>query len=34
MLLDPKDNKPTRVGVRSDKGGNRERYAKRSGSAF
>jgi large subunit ribosomal protein L24 len=31
MLLDPKDNKPTRVGVRSDKGGKRERFAKRSG---
>jgi large subunit ribosomal protein L24 len=31
MLLDPKDNKPTRVGVRLDKGGKRERYAKRSG---
>ena len=34
MLLDPKDNKPTRVGVRRDKGGQRERYAKRSGQAF
>ena len=34
MLLDPKDNKPTRAGVRRDKGGKRERYAKRSGSAF
>jgi large subunit ribosomal protein L24 len=34
MLLDPKDNKPTRVGVRRDKGGKRERFAKRSGSAF
>ncbi len=31
MLLDPKSNKRTRVGVRRDKGGNRERYAKRSG---
>ncbi len=31
MLLDPKDNKPTRVGLRRDKGGKRERYAKRSG---
>ena len=31
MLLDPKDSKPTRVGVRRDKGGKRERYAKRSG---
>jgi large subunit ribosomal protein L24 len=31
MLLDPKDNKPTRVGVRRDEGGKRERYSKRSG---
>ena len=31
MLLDPKDNKPTRLGVRIDKGGKRVRYAKRSG---
>jgi len=31
MLLDPKDDKPTRVGLRRDKGGKRERYAKRSG---
>jgi large subunit ribosomal protein L24 len=34
MLLDPKDNKPTRVGVRRDKGGKRERFARRSGAAF
>jgi len=34
MLLDPKDGKPTRVGVRRDKGGKRERYAKRSGVSF
>ena len=34
MLLDPKDNKPTRVGVRRDKGGKRERFAKRSGAAL
>jgi large subunit ribosomal protein L24 len=34
MLLDPKDNKPTRVGVREDKGGKRERYAKRSGASI
>jgi large subunit ribosomal protein L24 len=33
MLLDPKDNKPTRVGVRRD-GGERERYSKRSGEAI
>ena len=31
MLLDPKDNKPTRIGMRADKGGKRERFAKRSG---
>jgi large subunit ribosomal protein L24 len=31
-LLDPKDNKPTRVGVRVDKGGKRVRYAKRTGN--
>ncbi len=34
MVLDPKDNKPTRVGVRRDKGGKRERYAKRSGASI
>jgi large subunit ribosomal protein L24 len=34
MLLDPKDNKPTRVGVRRGKSGQRERFAKRSGAAF
>ena len=33
MLVDPKDNKPTRVGIREGKGG-RERYAKRSGEAI
>jgi large subunit ribosomal protein L24 len=32
MLLDPKDNKPTRVGVRVDQGGKRVRYAKRTGN--
>jgi large subunit ribosomal protein L24 len=32
MLLDPKDNKPSRVGVRLDKGGKRVRYAKRTGT--
>jgi large subunit ribosomal protein L24 len=31
MLLDPKDNKPTRVGVRRDEGGRRERFSRRSG---
>jgi len=34
MLLDPKDNKRTRVGLRRDKGGKRERFAKRSGVAI
>ena len=29
MLLDPKDNKPTRVGIRRD-GAKRERYSKRT----
>jgi large subunit ribosomal protein L24 len=32
MLLDPKDNKPTRIGMREGKGGKRERFAKRSGA--
>ena len=34
MLLDPKDNKPTRVGVRVDDGGKRVRYGKRTGTAI
>ena len=34
MLLDPKGNKGTRVGVRRDDGGTRVRYAKRSGTAI
>jgi large subunit ribosomal protein L24 len=33
MLLDPTDNKPTRVGVRIAADGKRERYAKRTGNA-
>jgi large subunit ribosomal protein L24 len=33
MLLDPQDNKPTRVGVRREDG-KRERYAKRTGNAI
>jgi large subunit ribosomal protein L24 len=33
MLLDPQDNKPTRVGVRRE-GGTRERFAKRTGNAL
>jgi len=34
MLLDPKGNKPTRVGIRRDEGGKRVRYAKRSGESI
>ena len=34
MLLDPQDNKPTRVGVRRNEDGKRQRYAKRSGNAI
>ena len=33
MLLDPQDNKPTRVGVRVNDG-RRERFAKRTGNAL
>jgi large subunit ribosomal protein L24 len=33
MLLDPGDNKPTRVGRRGE-GGKRERYSKRTGAAI
>jgi large subunit ribosomal protein L24 len=34
MLLDPTDNKPTRVGVRVGDDGSRKRYAKRSGKVI
>ncbi len=34
MLLDPTDNKPTRVGMRAIDGRRRERYAKRTGKAI
>ena len=34
MLVDPTDNKPTRVGVRLTDDGKRQRYAKRSGNAL
>jgi len=34
MLLDPKDNKPTRVGVKRNENGKRQRYAKRTGNAI
>jgi large subunit ribosomal protein L24 len=33
MLLDPQDNKPTRVGMRRE-GGKHERYSKRTGAAI
>jgi len=34
MLLEPTDNKPTRVGVRVGDDGKRVRYAKRTGNAI
>ena len=34
MLLDPSDNKPTRVGVRVSDGGKRQRFAKRTGNVI
>ena len=34
MILDPTDNKPTRVGVRRTEDGRRQRYAKRTGEAL
>jgi large subunit ribosomal protein L24 len=34
MLLDPSDNKPTRVGVRVTDKGERQRYAKRTGNVI
>ncbi|MQA76376.1 MAG: 50S ribosomal protein L24 [Solirubrobacterales bacterium] len=34
MLLDPSDNKPTRVGARVGDDGRRHRFAKRSGKAI
>jgi len=33
-LIDPKDNKPTRIGIRLTDDGKRQRYAKRSGEAI
>ena len=33
-LIDPKDNKPARVGVRRNDAGERERYSKRTGTAI
>jgi large subunit ribosomal protein L24 len=34
MLVDPSDNKPTRIGVRVTDDGKRQRYAKRTGNAL
>ena len=34
MLLDPGDNKPTRVGIRRGDDGKRDRYAKRTGTVI
>ena len=34
MLVDPKENKPTRVGVERDDDGTRRRVARRSGTRF
>jgi large subunit ribosomal protein L24 len=34
MLLDPKDNKPTRIGIRTTDDGKRQRFSKRSGEAI
>jgi large subunit ribosomal protein L24 len=34
MLLEPTDNKPTRVGMRAGDDGERVRYAKRTGKAI
>jgi large subunit ribosomal protein L24 len=34
MLLDPTDNQPTRVGVRVDENGARQRFSKRTGKAI
>ncbi len=34
MLVDPTDNKPTRVGVRASDDGKRQRYSKRTGEVI
>jgi large subunit ribosomal protein L24 len=34
MLLDPSDNKPTRIGVRVNDDGTRQRFAKRTGKVI
>jgi len=34
MMLDPKENKPTRIGYRMNENGKKERYAKLSGTVL
>jgi large subunit ribosomal protein L24 len=34
MLIDPSSNKPTRIGVRINADGSKERYAKKSGASL
>jgi large subunit ribosomal protein L24 len=34
MLVDPKENKPTRIGIERDEDGTRRRVARRSGARF
>ncbi len=34
MLVDPKENKPTRVGIERGEGGERRRIARRSGASL
>jgi len=33
-LIDPKDNRPTRVGIRKTEDGQRQRFSKRSGEVI
>ena len=34
MVLDPKDNKPSRIGIRTTDDGKRQRFLKRTGNAL
>jgi large subunit ribosomal protein L24 len=34
MLIDPKDNKPSRIGMKRSPDGSRERFARRSGNSI
>ena len=34
MVLDPQDNKPSRIGIRTTEEGKRQRYLKRTGNAL